>query len=80
MREEMSRTKYYTNEQESDSPWFALFIFFVMCVFAVMVIKEVNKIPVVYWSVTKNECVKVSDGKCSDIDFEKDKYEKIWVE
>lgn len=43
----------------------------------------INSFPIVYWSYSKDECVKVfKDGvyyPCSEIDFKNDKYEMIWV-
>lgn len=42
-----------------------------------------DTIPVVYWSTSKDECVKVYDGyqiiECSEFDFYDAKYERIWA-
>lgn len=42
-----------------------------------------DTIPVVYWSTSKDECVKVYDGyqiiECSEFDFYDTRYERIWV-
>jgi len=51
-------------------------IMWLLCVF----MNYLNNLPIVYWSTSKNECIKVHNGNCSDIDFANDKYEKVWVE
>ena len=48
-----------------------------------LTISATKSIPVVYWSASKDECVKVYDGyqiiECSEFDFYDTRYERIWV-
>ena len=53
----------------------------VACILAAHMLTDT--IPVVYWSTSKDECVKVYDGyqiiECSEFDFYDTKYERTWV-
>ena len=56
-------------------------IIVVACILAAHMLTDT--IPVVYWSTSKDECVKVYDGyqiiECSEFDFYDAKYERIWA-
>ena len=56
------------------------FILIMLMILACFLFLEAANTPVVYWSTSKNECVKIEvrgeDCGCSELP---DKYERIWV-
>lgn len=64
---------------------FLLFLSFVGIIIlsSYLAISATKTIPAVYWSTSKDECVKVYDGyqiiECSEFDFYDTRYERIWV-
>ncbi len=60
-----------------------LFIIGIIVYLGCIIHWQINKVPTVYWSNTKNKCVKVllsgQECDCSSINFKTDKYEKVWV-
>lgn len=71
---------YYDEESPSEYGTIVLIMVFVLFL---LLCGWTNNIPIVYWSNTKNECVKVIkqgyECPCSDIDLKNDSYEKVWV-
>lgn len=59
------------------------FIAGILAYLACVLMWQLNDRPVVYWSNTKNECVKVftsgQECDCSTINFETDRYEIVRV-